>query len=145
MRRQTEALLSLKSRDQIARVLLLVAASGAMFAFVGAIGSVQSAKPTTVLAEMWRMYGFLVFAGLFALLALRLRRLVGVWELVIFHKLASAITAATLIGGAVPEAATIAIVDGVLAAMTVAAYVLARGLTGWNTTRFASTRVPSGD
>ena len=84
---------SQKPRDLMARIVLLVAASCAVFAVVGAIGSVQSVAPVAVVAEVWRMYGLLVFAGLFTLLAVRLRRLAGVWELVIFHKAATAITA----------------------------------------------------
>lgn len=119
-----------KFRDRIARILLIFAALGAVFAFVSAIGFVQSATPTTIVAEVWRMYGLLVFAGLFTLLAVGLRRLTGVWELVIFHKAATAITAAFLIGRAVPDATTTAVVDSVLAVMTLIAYLLARGFAG---------------
>jgi hypothetical protein len=122
-----------KYRDWIARILLIFAALGAMFAFVSAIASVQSATPTAFVAEVWRMYGFLVFAGLFTLLAVGLRHMTGVWELVIFHKAATAITVAFSIGSAVPEAATITVIDGVLAVMTLAAYFLARGFAAWST------------
>ena len=125
-----------KYRDRIARILLIFAALSAVFAFVTAIGYVQSATPTTVVAEIWRMYGLLVFAGLFTLLAVGLRRFTGVWELVIFHKAATAITAAFSIGPAVPEASTIAVVDGVLAVVTIIAYLLARGFAGWRTLKF---------
>jgi hypothetical protein len=131
MTQQTKLSSTQNTRDRMARVLLILAALGAVFAFVSAIGSVQSATPATVTAEMWRMYGFVVFAGLFALLAARLRQMPGVWELVIFHKSATAITAALLIRSAVADASTVAIVDGVLAAITISAYVLARAFTGW--------------
>jgi hypothetical protein len=77
-----------KGRDWVATILMLAAALGALLAFVGAIGPAVSASPEAQVVEMWRMYGFLVFAGLFALLALRPRHYPGVWELVIFHKAA---------------------------------------------------------
>lgn len=125
-----------KYRDRIARIILIFAALGAVFAFVSAIASVQSATPTAVVAEVWRMYGLLVFAGLFSLLAVGLRRLTGVWELVIFHKAATAITVAFSIGRAVPDATTVAVIDGVLAVTTLIAYLLARGFAGWRTLKF---------
>jgi hypothetical protein len=53
-----------------------------------------------------------------------------VWELVIFHKGAMSVTAA-LVGGGATGAPTVVMVDGILAAMTIAAYFLARGYTGW--------------
>lgn len=76
------------------------------------------------------MYGFAVFAGLYVLLAIHPRRYPGVWELVIFHKTAMSVTAA-LVGGVATDAATVAVIDGSLAAMTITAYFLARGYTGW--------------
>ncbi len=127
-------------RDRAAMVLMLLAALGALFAFVGAIASTATASPETQVVEGWRMYGFAVFAGLFTLLALRPRHYAGVWELVIFHKAAMAMTGLMLLGGAAVGAATVALVDGILAAMTVAAYLLARGYTGWTSLRVGSAR-----
>jgi hypothetical protein len=111
-------------------VLMLLAAFGALSAFVGSVGTATAASPETVVVEAWRTYGFAVFAGLFVLLALRPRRYAGVWELVIFHKGAMSVTAA-LVGGGATGAPTVVMVDGILAAMTIAAYFLARGYTGW--------------
>ena len=73
------------------------------------------------------MYGFLVFAGLFLLLAFRPRRSPGVWELVIFHKTAVAVTAGAFVGGGARDAATVAAADGVLAVVLITAYFLSRG------------------
>jgi hypothetical protein len=84
-------------RDILDMVLMLLATLGALFSFVGSLGTVLAAPPPIQLVESWRMYGFLVFAGLFVLLALWPRLYPGVWELVIFHKAAMAITAAALI------------------------------------------------
>lgn len=122
-------------RDRAAAGLLLLAALGALFSFVDAVGATTVAGPEARVAESWRMYGFLVFAGLFVLLALRPRRSPGVWELVIFHKIAVAVTAAALVGEGTEGAATVAVVDGVLATMLVIAYFLSRGYAGWATPR----------
>lgn len=112
-------------RDRLAATLLAVAALGALASWAGALSAVAAAGPDTQIVEAWRMLGFLVFAGLFALLAVRPRLVPGVWEVVILHKAGMAIFAATLIGRGVAGAGTIALVDGVLALMIVAAYVLA--------------------
>lgn len=129
--------ISQKGRNRAAMVLMLLAALGALSAFASSVGTATAAGPETVMAEVWRMYGFLVFAGLFLLLALRPRRYVGVWELVFFHKGALSVTAA-LIGGGATGAPTVVVIDGILAAMTVTAYFLAKGYTGW--VRFRSDR-----
>lgn len=120
-----------KGRDRAAMVLMLLAALGALLTSVGAIGPAVNASPGTQVVETWRVYGFLVFAGLFALLALRPRHYPGVWELVIFHKVAMALTAVTLLGDGAAGAPTAIVADGILAAMVIAAYLLARGYAGW--------------
>lgn len=117
-------------------VLMLLAAFGALLSFIGAIDTVSSAGPDTQVVESWRMWGFLVFAGLFALLALHPRRYPGVWELVILHKTATATIAAALITSGASDALTVAVVDGTLTVVTIAAYFLSRGFAGW--TRFRS-------
>lgn len=119
-----------RGRDRVAMALMLVAAVGALVAFVGAVGTAIKAGPDTQVVISWRMYGFVLFAGLFVLLAFRPRESPGVWELVFGHKAAMSVTAAIL-GGSAKGAGLVAIVDGVLAVMTAAAYVLARGYTSW--------------
>lgn len=86
-----------RGRDRAATVSLILAALGAFFFFVDAIGATLVADPGARVTESWRMYGFLVFAGLFVLLALRPRRSPCVWELVVFHKTAVAVTAAMFV------------------------------------------------
>lgn len=103
--------------------LLRLAALGTLFAFVTAIGSTLQTHPETRLVESWWLYGFLVFAGLYALLARRPQQLQGMWALVLFHQAATAITALTLLR-ATPDASSIAVVDGLLTLMTIAAYLL---------------------
>ena len=128
-----------KGRDRIAMVLLALAALGALLAFFGALGTTIAASPQAQIVESWRMYGFLVFAGLFVLLALWPRHYPGVWELVILHKSATTITAATLLQGATGSS-TVVVVDGILTAITFVAYILARGYAGWARLRASGTR-----
>ncbi len=45
-------------RDQAARVLLVLAAAGALVAMISAIGTVADAGPATRLVETWRLLGF---------------------------------------------------------------------------------------
>lgn len=85
MRTSDAGAISQRVRDRAAMALMLLAALGALVAFAGSVGTATAAGSETVV-EAWRTYGFLVFAGLFVLLALRPRHYTGVWELVIFHK-----------------------------------------------------------
>lgn len=58
-------------RDQVARALMLLAALGALSAFAGSVGTATAAPSEFTVVEIWRVYGFVVFAGLFVLLAFR--------------------------------------------------------------------------
>ncbi|GGR85989.1 hypothetical protein GCM10010169_32850 [Micromonospora fulviviridis] len=114
--------------DRIGRVLLGLAAVGAVAAALGAYGTVADAEPAVTVVETWRAYGFVVFAGLFALLALRPRGQRGVWLLVIFHKVAMTVTAlAYTRNAAIEGTGTIIAWDGTLSVMLVLAFVLCRG------------------
>lgn len=105
----------------MARALLVVASVGAAVAAVPAAADAFAAGGALRSALVWQAYGLLVFAGLFALLAWRPRAYRGVWELAILNKLALTVTA--LFTGDGPTL----VADGVLSALLVAAYVLARG------------------
>lgn len=118
-------------RDRLATALLMLCALGALASAVGAIGTVAAASPATQIVETWRLFGFVVFTGLFGLLAWRPRHYAGVWELVIAHKAGMALIGAVLVGRGAADAPTIALVDGTLALILVAAYVLAKGYTSW--------------
>ena len=116
-------------QDRLGRALMVLASVGALAAFASSIGAVRSASDTGVWVETWRMFGFLVFAGLFALLALRPRLSAGVWELAFFHKAAMAISAALMPGAR--EAASAGAIDAVLAAVIALAYLCTRGWWSW--------------
>jgi len=110
---------------------MLLAAVGACVAFVSSISTVAAAGPATQVVEIWRMYGFIVFTGLYVLLAFWPRRYPGVWELAILDKAALGVTGLVLLGRGVADAQTILVFDGSLAVITLIAYILAKGYTGW--------------
>ena len=64
-------------RDRVATGLMLLAAIGAFISFVTSITSVATASPATQVVEIWRMYGFVIFTGLYVLLAFWPRRYLG--------------------------------------------------------------------
>jgi hypothetical protein len=118
-------------RDRTARGLMGLAAVGAAVAFASAWFNVSTASSGDLVVQVWRWYGFGVFAGLFLLLAIAPRRYAGVWELVIANKLALSITGFILLPRNVPEASSIFGIDGSLAVITIVAYLLAQGYSGW--------------
>ncbi|MEX0838309.1 MAG: hypothetical protein WD034_02150, partial [Parvibaculum sp.] len=74
------------ARNRIARILMSLLGLSAVGAFAGAAATIGDFAPDRVGVEIWRMLGYLVFAGLFVLLGFFPRRLPGLWELVFFHK-----------------------------------------------------------
>lgn len=120
-------------RDRLARGLMWLAALGALSAFASGFAGVNNATPETIWVETWRMFGFLVFAGMFVLLALRPRASAGVWELAFFHKTAMAVSALFL--SSAKDAAMAGTIDAVLAVLIAMAYIFARGWMAWKSSR----------
>lgn len=117
-----------RGRVRAARALMGIAAVAAGLATVAAIPAVLDARSDTRVVEAWRAYGLVVFAGLFALLALRPHAYRGVWELVIFHKVALTVTALVFAArGTATDTTTVLVSDGALSVLLVTAYVLCRG------------------
>jgi hypothetical protein len=108
-----------------------VAAVGALAAAAASIQVVRDAGPQAQVVEIWRFAGFVLFSGLFALLAYRPLHYAGVWELVIVNKLALTIVALTYASDA-DGAGEVALVDGVLTGVLFAAYLLSRGWRAWS-------------
>ena len=121
-------------RDRIAQALLVLAALGAVVALIGAVGTVANAGPATRMVEMWRLLGFGFFAGVFLLLAYRLRLYAGIWELSMLNKLGLSLAALSF-GSDTVGASTALVADGAVTLFLVAAYVLSRGWTAWSTAR----------
>ena len=120
-------------RDRLGRGLMWLAALGALSAFASGIAAVNNATPETIWVETWRLFGFLVFTGMFVLLALRPRNSAGVWELAFFHKAAMAISALFLSGA--QGAAMSGTIDAVLALLIAMAYIFTRGWMAWKNPR----------
>ncbi len=126
------------ARDRIARILMIVLSVATLGAFANAALQFGAIAPERVNIEAWRMFAYLVFAGLFLLLGLFPRRMPGLWELVFFQKAAVAVfltffvhTGAT---GAyyADNASSITAVDFLLALATLVCYVLAQGWRAWS-------------
>jgi hypothetical protein len=122
---------------RLASGLLTLAAISALGSAVGGITDLVAADPPVKVLEAWRAYGLVVFAGLFALLALRPWAMQGIWELAIFHKAALTLTALTWWSAEPPvaDAASVVTVDGALTVLLVAAYLLTRAWTAWRQTK----------
>jgi peptidoglycan/LPS O-acetylase OafA/YrhL len=117
-------------RIRTARALMAAAAASALLAAVSAVGVVAEATPETQMVETWRGYGFVVFAGLFALLAINPLRYRGVWELVLAQKVALTLTAIGYsTAGDAEGTATVIVWDGALSAVVAIAYLACRGWT----------------
>jgi hypothetical protein len=110
---------------RIGRGLMWFAAFEAVGASVAALSDVLKADGSALVVETWRMYGLMLCAALFVLLALRPQVHGAVWALVIANKAALTVTcAAYAIHGGVDEATTIVGWDGSLTVILVVAYFL---------------------
>ncbi len=119
------------SRDWIANILMLVAAAAALYAFVTGIDVAMGSGPDTQQVEWWRELGYIMFAGIFILLAYWPRRYPGLWELVIVDKAVLTIVEVVLIKNNAANAVTTAEADGILTVILIAAYLLSRGYSSW--------------
>ena len=63
------------ARDRLARILMITLGIASVGAFATPALTFQSFAPDRINIETWRMFGFLVFAGLFTLLGLFPRRM----------------------------------------------------------------------
>ncbi len=80
-------------REKIGRALMWLVVLSAVEAAGTALLTVLDTAGATKVVETWRLYGLLVFVGLFALLMLRPHHYKGVWEITIASKLAMTVTA----------------------------------------------------
>jgi len=115
--------------ERAGRLLLAICAVATVAAFAGGIFRILDAPDDYVLTEFWRTTAYLVFAGMWALLALAPRRQRGMFELILLQKTLVTVQALALLD--LPAAVQTAWVDGALVVATVAAYVLCRGWSAW--------------
>ena len=119
------------ARDWIAVVVMILAALGAFYAFVTAVGTAVQAGPATQQVEWWRALGFMMFTAIFVLLAFWPRRYPFLWELVILNKTILTVVEVYLARSSVENAASAAAADAILVVLLVAAYLLSRGYQSW--------------
>jgi peptidoglycan/LPS O-acetylase OafA/YrhL len=119
--------------DRTGRGLVAFDAVATLVAFADGVMKMGDMPDDRLLTEAWRTFAYLVFAGLWALLAVAPRRQRGLWELVLLHKIVFTVFAFAMIGD-VPEAQTTGLIDLGLVVTTGLAYVLCRGWYAWRTT-----------
>ncbi|MEV4280933.1 hypothetical protein [Actinoplanes xinjiangensis] len=115
--------------DRIGRTLMALCAIATIGAFVDGISRVSGAPDDYVLTEFWRTTAYLVFAGMWALLAVAPRAQRGMFELILLQKTLVTVHAVIVMG--LPGSAQTAAIDGALVVATVTAYVLCRGWYAW--------------
>jgi hypothetical protein len=129
------------TRDRIGRILLALLAVSTLGAFATGIVDILAAGPDTLVVQSWRATGYLVFAGLFALLAARPRDAAWVWELVVVQKAAVTVIGFANIGAA--DAVFKSSVDLVLVVVMTIGWVLCRGWLSWHREPAAAPAAPA--
>ena len=123
-------------RDKIAKYIMVALGVSTLGAFANAAVEMGTVAPDRVVAHVWEMLAYPVFAGLFTLLGLYPRRMPGLWELVLFQKLG--ITGFSLISLGAAHGVLSSdnpmnrlMIDAVLVGLTIVGYVLAKGWRAW--------------
>jgi hypothetical protein len=136
---RTTAIAVSNTNDRIAMALMVFLGIGSLGVCVDAALHITYVPAGTIAVEVWRMFGYAVFAGLFFLLAIFPRRMTGIWELVLFHKAGTALFLTPYIGldaglGASVSHSIKPIVlnDVMLVVVTAIAYILAKGWQAWD-------------
>jgi hypothetical protein len=121
-------------KDRLGRALMGLLVVLTMAAFVDGLKRMGVAPTNRIWIETWRTFAYLMFAGLFGLLALRPRNSPAIWELTFGHKSAVVIFGLWL-GNAVPEVSLAVKMDGALVVFIATAWTLCRGWLSWTTLR----------
>ncbi|MEU7145896.1 hypothetical protein ABZ942_41085 [Nocardia sp. NPDC046473] len=115
--------------DRFGRGLMALNSAAAFAVFINGCFLMADVSEDRLLVEGWRTFGYLVFSVMWAMLAYRPRRVPAIWEVVIFHKVAVAVLALTILD--TTEGMQSAITDSIVAALTIFAYVACRGWESW--------------
>ncbi|MFI1221289.1 MULTISPECIES: hypothetical protein [unclassified Streptomyces] len=119
--------------DRIGRGLMALNSAVTFAVFVNGLFLMADASDDRMMVEGWRTFGYLVFSAMWAMLAYRPRQAPAIWEMVIFHKVAAAVLAFTILD--TTEGAQSSITDTTVAALTIFAYVVCRGWESWRVLR----------
>ena len=126
--------------DLTGRTLMAVTGISTLIPFVNGISRVADAPEAYMLTEFWRTTAYLVFAGLWGLLAWTPRRQPGIWELLLIQKTAVSLFALVNLGAT--DSVRDSISDSSLVVATAVAYVLCRGWQAWRPQDEATTPTP---
>lgn len=118
------------NRDRIGRAIMAVVVILSLIAFADGWRRIWMAGPDRIWIEGWRTFAYLMFAGLFALLAMRPRSSPGIWELTFGHKTAVVLFGLWL-GATVPEVSLAVGVDFGLVILIALSWLLCRGWMSW--------------
>jgi hypothetical protein len=122
--------------DRIGRGLLALCAVATLGAFALGIQILTEVSDERLITEAWRTFAYIVFAGMWTMLAVAPRAQRGLWELLLFQKIA--ITVFAFVVNDVPDAQMTFVIDLSVVVATLLAYVLCRGWYGWR--RVSQTR-----
>ena len=120
--------------DLIGRGIMALNAVAALGAFATGIAITATVSDDRLISELWRTLAYVVFAGMWTLLTIAPRRHPGLWELILFHKIAITVYCFVM-WDRLADAPTTALVDLGVAVTTLVAYVLCRGWQAWRTER----------
>ena len=116
--------------DRAGRVLAALCAAATLVPLVGGLVVTLPDTPGDYLmTEGWRTFGYIMFVGLWTLVAVAPRGCPGAWELLLIHK--SAVTLFALAQLDLPDAPQTAVIDGIIVLATGIAYVVCRGWRSW--------------
>lgn len=92
-------------------------------AFADGVHRMILATPDRIWVETWRTFGYVVFVGLFSILALFPRNMPALWELVMAYKFGVSMFGLWL-GNAIPEVSVAVKMDLVLVLLIASSWVL---------------------
>lgn len=119
--------------DRTGRALMALNAVAALAAFASGLAITAGVSDDRLISELWRTLAYIVFAGIWTLLAVAPRRHPGLWELLLFHK--GAVTVYSFVmWDRLADAPATALVDLGVTVTTLVAYVLCRGWRAWQGT-----------
>jgi len=117
-------------REKFGRACITLVALLTVAAFADGVHRMVLAGTDRIWVETWRTFAYVVFAGLFSLLALRPRNMPGLWELTMAHKFGVTLFGLWL-GNDVPEVSVAVKMDFVLVVLIACAWVSCRGWLSW--------------
>ena len=118
-------------RDRVGRLIMAVLVLLTLLAFADGLQRMGTANVDRIWVETWRTFAYVVFAGLFAILAWKPRSSPGLWELTFGHKTAVVLYGLWL-GDKVPEVSLAVKIDLLLVVLIAIAWALCRGWLSWS-------------